>query len=1323
VWTVFVIASLAAAQDAAHRVRVPADNPQVANRLRAVERVAPAVRRPETPARCVALAGLAPLAAVAPVVAERRPDEWDQLGEEYYALLLAAGEALVTPDATDAPAVSVQVRRLCHQRIASLPRTVRAAYRQRVDADAKRLLDRGRADRDPAPLRRLVDEAFCSSHGDEALDLLGDLAFARGDFEEARAWWGLLVADPSDAPGLHFPDPTVDITRVRAKRILALAFLGQVDDAWHALGPFRRDHPAAAGHLAGRDGNYARTLQAALQTLVKDGITNNDATWPTFAGSPSRNRVLTAGPPGRLWEDGPTWSVKLPSLEPAKTARTGDPPPDRVAPTWRVAFHPVIAGRQVLIADARSVRSYDLRTGQPLFQYDLQAAGLVADGGAGVDPRALRPRFTLTVAGDRAYVRLGRQALAPPAKDRDRDAAPSFLVCLSLVDPGAAKRPREVWHVKAQAEDGRPAFFEGSPLVRDGRAYIAQSRVVGKRVVTALACYDALGRLRWQRDVCDCPEFEDSAKPRFRQHLLTSAGSQLVYCSHAGAIVAADPWTGQPLWAVRYPSRGPTTRDHEPSPRDLAPCVYHAGRVYAAPLDSDRVFCLDAATGRVRWERDGLEVVHLLGVAEGRLLLTTRPGMQAIRADTGAIDWVQPSDGRLPPLGRGLVAGGWVFWPTRDPHLPLRAIAPTDGRQARGDDRLFDEPTLFDPTQLRRIPPGNIAFGEGCLVVAGTDELVGFVPAELQPVPPAAPKPAPRVLYQAARIRHGRGEILTAAHTLLRILSLTKDDPRAALWRELVVARLEALARPAARAPLAEWRAAFATADCPAGVRAVAWKCRIESETDAAAARALAREFAGDAEALGAWYLGPDDVPLSARAWLARRRGSAPPAGHVTRATPVVRVAGAGAADAKSGPRWETFAGRLLPVAAPDGGEDVVLAALGPTVTCLDPATGARRWTRRLDFEPAWCGRHRDLVVLAGADGVTAVRLDDGTPVWSFPAPSRWHRAYSLTRDGPALVAHTDGLAGFHIAGGRLICLHDQRRFIALDLATGEVGWQRAAPSAALRPLDGGVFQPHFLVRQGDVLAQDAHAARVWLTGGRVVERAENPWPRAWEQPPLAQASCIYVTAQAGRVVCLDAKTRRPRWTFEPAWPTSLTGAPAVLFGNGRVVLALVPRNQGHELVCLDPRDGGVTWRLPPDTFRTAPDRTAVALDEKAVYAARRDGLEARSLNDGRLLWRQALPAAGAPWRLLYAAGTLIAYPEPRPVDAALARTPFAALRDIPASAFSGRASAGVVLVAAADGRVLDRLAVPEGVDGMRVVGDSLVVSAGGVVRSFGRVK
>jgi outer membrane protein assembly factor BamB len=745
------------------RVTVAGESVQARQRLCAIDRLGAPDVAPQAAAQCLgqltAPSGpFAPPFALAPVLCDKPPELWEQIEQAYYDLSNDAGESLVTlPAELDGLAVartSLQVRRLCHLRLQALPAAARWHYRQRMETESKRLLVLGWKHRDPAPLRKIVDEMFGSAASAEALELLGDLAFEHGDFEEARAWWRQLASLPAadgTAPErlpLRLAGPLwIDLVRVEAKQILALAFQGLLAQAQDELNRFHRRYPQARGALAAADGPYSETVQAALARVVKAGLANNADPWPTFAGSAERNGVLTVCPPATLWEDGPSWRVALPTLDrPKKNGKDkAIDPADRNHPVRRTAVHPVIAGQQVLSAGADSVTSYHLFTGKLLFRYDLKTAGLGVGGAA--ERKDPLPRFTLTVDGDRAYARLGRQRLGLPRGDREADEA-CYLVCLDLAEPGRSDRPREKWHVKAQPEE----FFEGAPLVRDGRAYIAVSRLNGKRVTTAIHCYDRFGRLRWSRDVCEVPEFEENASPRFHQHLLTWAGNQLVYCTHAGAVAAVDPWTGQTLWVVRYPSRAPLFSDGGLPVRDLAPCVHDDGRVFVAPADSDRLFCLEACSGRVLWERDGLEIVHVLGATRGRVLLTVRHGLHAVDAATGLTLWQQPSEGRLAGQGRGLIAGSWLLWPTHDGKLPLRAVTIAEGRQQKGDEENpFAEPAVFDPTQLRLIPAGNLALGNGCLVVAGADQLVAFVPADRLPPQPAVPESRPHALLAPQR--------------------------------------------------------------------------------------------------------------------------------------------------------------------------------------------------------------------------------------------------------------------------------------------------------------------------------------------------------------------------------------------------------------------------------------------------------------------------------------------------------------------------------------------------------------------------------------------
>jgi cellulose synthase operon protein C len=724
---------------AVRRVALPNLDSQVAAKLAVLDDRLNTVHSPNLAASLLAnLVSPSPLSAFTPVLADRRNLEaWEQLPDEYYRVTQESGEALVSVSdrAHGSAWSSTQVRRLCHQRLASLPRASLALYRQRIDAEAKALLEQGKQTRSPLPLRRLVDDLFCSTYGDQALDLLGDLAFERGQFEEARHWWGLLTPlHAQGQPSLSFPGPQVDLVRVQAKQILALIFQGRLNEARTAIASFEQRHLRAAGHLAGEKGVYARTLAKTLDTFKQERIANNAEPWTTFGGDATRNRVLSQGLPWQLWEDGLAWKVPLPVLFPS---------PERSSLTRRAAFHPIIVNDQVLIADHRSVISHHLTTGKELFRYDLNSARLIDPGPYLSDDNHL-PRFSLSADRERAYVRLGRPGLAP-AKTGKKER-PSYLVCLDLKEPHLEKK-RELWHIQASGDDKSVGFFEGAPLVHDGRIYIALSKLTDRHVVTAIVCYDTLGRQRWTRDVCECPEFAEHANaPRYRQHLLTLAAGQIVYCSHAGAIVAVDAVTGQPTWGVRYPSRGPLTAELEPSPRDLVPCVYADGCIYAAPLDSDRLFCVNSLTGRVCWEAEGIEVVHLLGVADGRVFVTTRTGLQALSTAVGQTDWAQPSGERLPGLGRGLLAGGWLYWPIQDADLPYRVVTLGEGKQRDGAPSVLPEPSEYYPGSLGRLPMGNWAMGQDCLAIAGLTELTVFVPPDRLPNRfPFAPRPDARL--------------------------------------------------------------------------------------------------------------------------------------------------------------------------------------------------------------------------------------------------------------------------------------------------------------------------------------------------------------------------------------------------------------------------------------------------------------------------------------------------------------------------------------------------------------------------------------------------
>ena len=330
------------------------------------------------------------LTAVADLVRRAR---WADAVDEYQRLINEAGDDLVPldGDGLHGSQRSIQIRRLCHLRIAALPPAALRLYRDRVDVQAEKWLRQGMDERDVRPLRRIVDEAFCSRVGAQALDLLGDLAFEKGNLEEAQSWWQMLAPAPAasgdaSVPQLRYPDPPLDLARVMAKHVLARLYQGDVEQADRELKALRRLHPRASGQLAGRTGQRTRDI---LQCPDRPGstldlaVSRRAVTWLHVRGAASaRNRPVPArtcrdrrasGPMVRPGGQSGLTAGKWSRHPYAGRRRRGAGDRQRGPGTSPPSAHPVIVEDKVFVADAYQVQGFDLFTGRLLFRYQAQA--------------------------------------------------------------------------------------------------------------------------------------------------------------------------------------------------------------------------------------------------------------------------------------------------------------------------------------------------------------------------------------------------------------------------------------------------------------------------------------------------------------------------------------------------------------------------------------------------------------------------------------------------------------------------------------------------------------------------------------------------------------------------------------------------------------------------------------------------------------------------------------------------------------------------------------------------------------------------------------
>jgi outer membrane protein assembly factor BamB len=319
------------------------------------------------------------------------------------------------------------------------------------------------------------------------------------------------------------------------------------------------------------------------------------------------------------------------------------------------------------------------------------------------------------------YARFGAQSMQPSA-DKDSSANDTWIVCFAVEQGEKGSEIKYLWQLRGRLLDSEaPAFFEGAPLVRSGRLYVARTRFDGRRSITSIDCFesDSIDRpndppsLRWSTDVWNCEAFSNVDGERHQHQLLTDAGPNIVYCSHSGCVVAVDAQSGKRIWAVRYESSPHPLLDGA-TPPDLSPAIYSSGRIYAAPTDSNRIYCFDALTGAKRWESNPVRVGHLLTADRNQLVVTTGGHPQGIRVydtQTGNPIWTRPDEGDLMSFGRGMVTTNWIIWPTR---LGLRVLRRIDGEPLDGG--------------IHSDVLGNLAFASGCLVAATPTEIVGFVP-------------------------------------------------------------------------------------------------------------------------------------------------------------------------------------------------------------------------------------------------------------------------------------------------------------------------------------------------------------------------------------------------------------------------------------------------------------------------------------------------------------------------------------------------------------------------------------------------------------------
>lgn len=1079
------------------------------------------------------------------------------------------GRSLVQVDAGVPGGVAryVQVQQACEQLVAALPPEGLALYRVRVAPRAERLWDAWQQTGDVAPLERLVEQMFYSRLGDQAVWALGKVAWDRGHMATARRLWRTLL--PAEAPRefaaeRRYPDPRIPAAEVAARLILCDLVDGRWEAARAALATYRAQYPEAEGTLAGRPGGWADLLAEELQSAADWTPPVPEDDLPTFGGSAARTRRF----PRAIDLGGELWSIPLPSM------RLPGPPRPSVFPVSSpLAFHPAVVDDVVFLNDGVRIFAWRLDSGLPAWgEPGVASAQIfpVAAADLPLEPRrpvSGSPAWTVTVSGGRLYARMGSAVTTPsPLELRDHRTT---VVCLDI----SQGEGRLVWSKSGDelatalaGADELPAWsWEGTPLAQDGRLYAVLSRR-RPQLEWSVLCLDAeTGLVLWHHSVGISrptpPDHENLAT----QLLLTAGDGQLYLSTDGGAVIALDALDGHVRWAVTYESDPPQVPTGRPWPR-LAdpPCVFADGLVFAAPLDSQQVFCLDAATGQPRWQRPMTDRIrHLLGLADG-LLLLSGDALWAVDVGTGDIRWaVQPTEPEQFSFGRGCLAGEVIYWPSRE------ALSVVDLRTGR----VLREQPLLTP-DARRFG-GHVVVSGGVLLVASTDRLTAY------------------------------GEYAAIEETLEQRLSRRPDDAR--VRRRLAEIALARGNRPRA----SEWLASLPRkppVELPGPPQTVSGggvSNRPASPPRSSPAEPERTDFAG-------YWVRSWQRPLDATAEQAIVPEGRPAVGQ----SPVVLVQSAqvDVCDRRTGEvRWSAAADRPVLWAGYD--TDRLLWATAEELCAAALDTG--QWLYRLPWRSELRRNHPRGLAPAAAAGLRILQQDEAViladATLGLLACDRRSGEILWRRQTPVSL---DTLA----AGGRLVAWHPGGRGRAewRSQATGQLVfsdpsptdcWQRApvwsSRDEAAVVVDGGgrlVSWSATGTPRWEPTDPGAHAhAAPWVFNarerwyavldGRTLVQLRDDGSQAWSAPlaampltdpprQLAVSAESVIAAGGGEARCLDLNDGHTQWQRAL---TDLQPQRIALVGNDAILLPVAPQSplKAVELISMQTGQPRQRIRLP----------------------------------------------------------------------------------------------------------------------------------------------
>jgi outer membrane protein assembly factor BamB len=523
---------------------------------------------------------------------------------------------------------------------------------------------------------------------------------------------------------LAYPATDLNLADVRARLVLVSILEGALEQAREDLEAFKQLHPQAEGKLGGRSGKYADLLASLIESSGQWSPVSSPQSWHTFAGNEQRNFMAAE----RLDLGELVWSKRLESNT-ASDSRLSSSlgfPARRVAEdsTALLSYHPIVVGDLALVAQQDKILGFNLQTGEPAWDSPEGVIHRLPDTPSRSHARQTQlgaPRFTLSVHGSTLFARLG----APVTASVVESPFATYSAVLKWFD-----LDRQAFLIREMPPGEEKWSFDGVPISDGSNLYVAlRQGEVGTRTHAHVACYDVQsGKLRWRRFVAAAVTPGRGQIDEITHNLLTLDRGTLYLNTNMGVVAALSAADGEVLWISEYPraKSGELNRTARYVYRDLTPCVYDRGRLFVAPADSERVFAFNAQTGELLWlSAPGCpeDAVHLLGVLYNTLV-ASGDRLWGFDTTSGRVAAVWPDNPSLSGLGRGVLMGGEVIWPTREALYHFQLQHDPAAGPARTIYRW--QITQTDSLIQRGVSGGNLVVAKDRLLIATSDMLYAF---------------------------------------------------------------------------------------------------------------------------------------------------------------------------------------------------------------------------------------------------------------------------------------------------------------------------------------------------------------------------------------------------------------------------------------------------------------------------------------------------------------------------------------------------------------------------------------------------------------------